>query len=95
MSGCAPANIEGARRREVDAKDTATPRWLAFGILGWMLAMGKPAVGGDALLVMLGSLGTGWASCRELLLWQQRWVVSQERTAGCIDAWEVTWPTTT
>ena len=52
MSGCAPANIEGARRREVDAKDTATPRWLAFGILGWMLAMGKPAVGGDALLVM-------------------------------------------
>jgi hypothetical protein len=64
------ANIEGARRREVDAKDTATPRWLAFGItggffgiLGWMLAMGKPAVGGDALLVMLGSLGTGWASC--------------------------------
>ena len=63
MSGCAPANIEGARRREVDAKDTATPRWLAFGILGWMLALGKPAVGGDALLVMLGSLGTGWASC--------------------------------
>ena len=63
MSGCAPANIEGARRREVDTKDTATPRWLAFGILGWMLAMGKPAVGGDALLVMLGSLGTGWANC--------------------------------
>lgn len=68
--GCAPANIEGARRLEVDAKDTAAPRWLAFGltggffgILGWMLAMGKPAVGGDALLVMLDSLGTGWASC--------------------------------
>ena len=64
------ASVEGARRREVDAKDTLTPRVLAFGItggffgiLGWMLAMGKPAVGGDALLVMLGSLGTGWASC--------------------------------
>ena len=63
----AAADIANARQREITTGDHATPRLLAllvsigfFGILSFMLVNAIPANGKDALLVMLGALGTGW-----------------------------------
>lgn len=63
------ADMASARQREMATGDHLTPRVLAvlvsvgfFGILGWMLNNAIPASGKEALLVMLGALGTGWTA---------------------------------
>lgn len=61
------ADRASAREREIRTGDTATPRILAglitlgfFGILAQMLLVGKPEHGGDALMILLGALGSAF-----------------------------------
>ena len=62
----AAGDRDSARQMQRETKDWV-PKLLAivitigfFGILVWMLVMGMPQTGTEALLMMLGALGTAW-----------------------------------
>lgn len=64
----AQADRTSARDRETKTGDI-TPRLLAaaitigfFSVLGYMIQYGLPPQGGEAMLVMLGTLGTAWGA---------------------------------
>jgi hypothetical protein len=60
-------DIDSARSREAKTGDSWTPRILSafvcigfLGVLSYLLAYGKPEMGGDALLILLGALGASF-----------------------------------
>lgn len=62
----AAGDRDSARKMQTETKDWV-PKLLAivitlgfFGILVWMLVQGMPQTGTEALLMMLGALGTAW-----------------------------------
>jgi hypothetical protein len=57
---------DSARKMQIETKSNV-PGWLAFlitagfySILIWLLSYGMPSTGGEALLLLLGSLATAW-----------------------------------
>lgn len=55
---------------DLHVRDRRTPAVLTilttagfFAILAWLISHGLPETGRDAVLVMLGTLGTAWTSC--------------------------------
>jgi hypothetical protein len=65
----AAADRDSARQRESRSGDSLTPRILAatitlgfFAVLGGVLTHGTPANGGDAVMIILGSLTSGWVA---------------------------------
>ena len=66
----AASDRDSARNREIKTKDT-TPRILAyidsigfFVVLAYILQYGLPEKGGEALVLLLGSLATAWVMVR-------------------------------
>lgn len=64
----AASDRKSAREREIAVRDN-TPKILAylvtvgfFAVLAYMIIHGLPPTGSEPLLIMLGSLGTAWAS---------------------------------